>query len=148
MRLVRLKAAKDGGRSGLCGCLSEEGQIDYEATVGTFIVGGGITGSSGTFRNARTGTTGSFFSLGGGGGAELGVTQVSGTARSLALLNGGGVSLNVGVGLFSYSANASLGKKSVTTAGDAAGYGAGGLALGVSGTLTGTKLYGCKVKGK
>ncbi|MCI4590388.1 hypothetical protein MOK15_09810 [Sphingobium sp. BYY-5] len=133
---------------GCAGALREEGQIDYEATVSTLIVGGGITGSFGTFRNAKTGTAGSFYSLGGGGGAELGVTQVSGTARSLALLNGGGVSLNVGVGLFSYSANASLGKKSVTTAGDASGYGAGGLALGVSGTMTGTKLYGCKVKGR
>lgn len=116
--------------------------------MGSLIVGGGITGSRGSFINLRTGTTGRFFSIGGGGGADIGIAEVAGTASSLALLNQGGVSLNVSGGIATFSANGSLGKGGITPAGKSAGLGLGTLKVGASLTASGTRVYGCKVRGQ
>jgi hypothetical protein len=86
-------APKDDPKCALA--LAQSGNIAFEATTGSLIVGGGITGSRGTFINLKYGTTGSFFSLGGGGGADIGIAEVAGTASSLGLLNKGGASASV-----------------------------------------------------
>lgn len=92
-------------------------------------------------------TTGSFFSVG-GGGADIGVAQVAGTVSSLALLNKGGASLNVSLGPISGSLNFSLGNKSATFAGFSFGAGKGRFKFGASATAGSTRLYGCKVRGQ
>lgn len=99
--------------------------IAYESTTAALIVGGGITGSRGTFINLRTGTTGSFFSLGGGGGADIGIAEVAGTASSLALMNKGGASLSASAGIATFSANGSLGKGALLLPGKVLGLGLG-----------------------
>lgn len=128
--------------------LAQDGNIAFQAKTGSLIVGGGITGSWGSFVNLRTGTTGSFFSIGGGVGADIGAAWVGGTAKSLGLFNQGGVSFNAGAGPVAYSANGSLGKGGITPAGQSAGLGLGTLKVGLSLTASGTRLYGCKVSGQ
>jgi RHS repeat-associated protein len=135
------------------GCLaakSEEGPVAFEVTAGAVIVGGGVTGSRGSFINLRTGTTGSFWSIGGGGGADIGISEGFGTYSSVANLAGGGVSGNASAGLVSFSAYASLGKRSITPAGKSVGLGPpiGPWRIGLSGTMTGTRLYGCSLGGQ
>ena len=88
--------------------LAQDGNIAFEATTASLIAGGGITGARGSFINLRTGTTGSFFSVGGGGGVDIGIAQVGGTALSLGLFNKGGASYNVSAGIATFSANGSL----------------------------------------
>ena len=127
--------------------LSQKGNIVYEATVGTAVVVGGITGSRGSFVNVKTGTTGRFFSVGGGGGVDVGASQVIGTVDSLKLLDQGGVSINVSAGPAAFSANGSLGKGGITPAGKSAGL-AAGMPIAGSVTAGGTRLYGCKARGK
>lgn len=128
--------------------LAQDGNIAFEATTGSLIVLGGITGSLGSFVNLRTGTTGSFFSVGGGGGADIGIAEVGGTASSLALLNQGGASFNASAGIATFSANGSLGKGGITPAGKSGGLGLGTLKVGLSLAASGTRLYGCKVRGQ
>jgi RHS repeat-associated protein len=128
--------------------LAQAGEVIYEATTATLIVGGGITGSRGSFINVLTRTTGSFFTIGGGGGADIGITESVGTASSLALLNGGSASVNVSAGIATFSANGSLGHNSLTPSGKSAGMGLGPSRAGVSATMAGTKVYGCKVRGQ
>jgi len=139
-------AAKNDPKCNLA--LSQDGQISYEATAGALIVGGGITGSRGTFINLDTGTTGSFFSVGGGVGLDIGAAQVAGKVYSLALLNKGGASINgsylKGAGSFNFS----LGEKSITYSGFSFGAGLGKFRIGGSATAGGTRLYGCKVRGQ
>lgn len=127
--------------------LAQSGNIGFEATIGSLIVGGGITGARGTFINLLTGTTGHFFSLGGGGGADIGMAEVAGVASSLGLLNKGGASFNVSAGIAAFSANGSLGKGGITPAGKSAGLGLSSLKVGASLTLQGTRVYGCTVRG-
>ncbi|WCM25907.1 hypothetical protein NDN01_18010 [Sphingomonas sp. QA11] len=128
--------------------LTQDGDIAFEATTGSLVVLGGITGSRGSFINLRTGTTGSFFSVGAGGGADIGTAEVVGTASSLALLNQGGASFNASAGIATFSANGSLGKGGITPAGKSAGLGLGTLKVGLSLTASGTRLYDCKVRGE
>jgi RHS repeat-associated protein len=125
--------------------IEQQGVAEIAFTSGTLIVGGGITGSIGTFRKLRTGTTGRFFSLGGGAGADIGASVSTGRISSVALLTGGAVSLNVTAGVGTASATASLGKNSATPSAVTVGLSTPG--RGVSATLTGTKLFNCNIRG-
>ncbi len=127
--------------------LKQDGNIAFQAKTSSLIVGGGITASWGSFVNLRTGTTGSFFSIGAGGGGDIGGGWIGGTASSLALFNGGSVSFNASAGPVLFSANGSLGPKGITPAGKSGGLGAGA-PIGISVTASGTRLYGCRARGQ
>jgi len=121
----------------------EPGTVETVTFTYTAIVGGGITGGYGTFRNTRTGTTGNFFTLGGGAGVDIGVSVTYGRVRSVADLTGFAATVSGAFGPVTGSA-------SFNTSGFAPVAAAGGVAppsKGGSGTLTGTRLYGCKLGG-
>ncbi len=123
--------------------IEEPGTVETVTFTYTAIVGGGITGGNGTFRNTRTGTTGNFFTVGGGAGVDIGVSVTYGQVRSVADLTGFAATLSGTIGPVTGSA-------SFNTSGLAPVGAAGGIAppsKGGSGTLTGTKLYGCKLGG-
>lgn len=120
--------------------LDEVGTIEVTAWTGTLILLGGVTGTSGSWRNTRTGTHGNFFSLGGGAGWDTGVGYHYGRYRSLADLSGFGATAQGSFGVVG-------GSLTLNGDGDLVG-GTGGMdTLGASGSavLTGTKIYGCMV---
>jgi hypothetical protein len=94
----------------------------------------------------RTGTTGSFWSIGGGAGADIGISQEL-EQRQRRSLGGGGASGSLSAGYSQLFGNASLGKKASHLMEAALAWASGVFRLGISGTLSGTRLYGCKVRG-
>ena len=124
--------------------LQEEGAVVTDQLNGSLIVGGGITVSWGSFENLKTGTTGSFFTLGGGAGVQGSLDGTSAVYGRLSQLNGGAVSLSGGLGPFSGGLNTSVSKDGIEFSGGELG---GGFGQGGSLTFTGTKIYGCKLGG-
>jgi RHS repeat-associated protein len=123
--------------------MQEPGNVEVGSLNFTAIVGGGVTGSWGTFRNVETGTTGNYYTLGGGAGVDVGPSMTAGTYRSAGDLSGGSANLSGTFGIFTGSA--SFGMKGLNYIG--AVFGLAPPSKAVSGTLTGTRLYWCKVGG-
>ena len=123
--------------------LLESGSISTSQFNGSLIVLGGIVGSWGSFYNNKTGTSGNFLTLGGGGGAQAGGDFTFGYYHSITKLNGGAVSSSISAGPFTVSDNNSVSRDDgFDDAGVDAGFGIG---LGASINFTGTKLYDCKI---
>lgn len=125
--------------------MSENGTILYSGGTGTLIVGGGITGSWGTFTNQTTGTQGSYWSIGGGGGADIGGGAQLGYSRSIRLFVGGSVSGNASAFGAGGSASGSLSNQGVTYSGLSGSVAPGPWKFGASVTGTATKIYSCSV---
>jgi RHS repeat-associated protein len=119
----------------------EAGEITATFFGATAIVGGGITGGWGAFENRRSGTTGTFRTLGGGGGFDIGVAGLQLEYINADALQGLGMGLNGSIGPFSGTINWSWGRLFPT--GYGYGIGRGGARLGVSATMTGTRLTNC-----
>ena len=109
----------------------------------TGIIGYGPTGSAGAFVNVKTGSSGFFYTVGGGTGADLSASIQSGFYSSAANLLGINVNVNATVpvvsvaGSLNYSSDGKL-------VGGSIGPGDVG---GVSGTVTNTKFFGCTYRG-
>jgi RHS repeat-associated protein len=122
--------------------LSEPGRIEFAATSVQIVVGGGIVGSHGEWRNTSTGSHGKFFTLGGGAGVDVGVDVVQlGYFDSLNDFAGFGANLQGGLGIFSAGITFN---KNLDWVGINGGLGLSWPGITGTGTLTGTKLYGCK----
>jgi RHS repeat-associated protein len=125
--------------------LTEPGGIETTSVNGAAILGIGLTGSIGRFRNVRTGTTGYFATIGAGAGADGGISAnvtVYGSLRSLV-----GLADNVNL---SFPTVGGYGSPTVSYSQDlqgnpiAASGGAGvGLRVGASGTMTDTTIFRC-----
>ena len=124
---------------------SEEGGILYSGASGSLIVGGGVTVSWGTFTNRLTGTQGSYWSIGGGAGADIGGGAQIGYARNIRLFVGGGISGNASAFGGGGSINGALSKKDVTFSGGSGTIAPGPWKFGLSLTASGTKIYDCTV---
>jgi RHS repeat-associated protein len=136
---------QSGQRKNDPGCeraMSEGGTIVYSGGTGTLIVGGGITGSWGTFTNQNRG---SYFSIGGGGGADIGGGAQLGYARNIRLFIGGSVSGSASAFGAGGSANGSLSNQGVTYSGLSGSVAPGPWKFGASVTAAGTKIYSCSV---
>jgi len=123
--------------------MEEPGTVETESVNFTAIVGGGVTASWGTFHNTKTGTTGNYFSLGGGTGVDVGPSVTGGQYRSAGDLSSGAA--NLSGTLVAFTGSLSWNLKNLDFVGEALGAAPPGKA--VSGTLTGTKPYGCKIGG-
>jgi len=125
--------------------LTEPGGIETTSVNGAAILGVGLTGSIGRFRNVRTGTTGYFATIGMGAGADGGISAnvtVYGSLRSLV-----GLADNVNLSLPNIGGYGSpTGSYSQDLQGNpiAGSVGAGiGLRVGASGTMTDTTIFRC-----
>ncbi|SDD72896.1 RHS repeat-associated core domain-containing protein [Sphingomonas sp. YR710] len=118
----------------------ESGSVTTFGLTGTAIVGGGVTGSVGHFHNNTTGSYGEFFSLGGGGGLDIGGGLFAGHYDSIQNLAGFSVTANGTFGAVSLSAT--LTASTPMTNGTVA---AGAPGAGGSVSATGTRLFNCHI---
>ena len=79
---------------------SQTGRISYTGTTVSLTLGMGVTRTSGTFRNLRTGSTGRFTTYGVSLGIGIGVSRDSGIADSMNNFLGYAETLQVGGSLF------------------------------------------------
>ena len=107
----------------------------------TGVVGYGVTGSVGVFYNIKTGSSGYFLTGGGGTGADVSVSIQAGIYSSAANLSGISQNVNLTIPGLSGSLSASPNGQIY---GGSIGPGEG---LGVSGTVTNTKFFGCVYRG-
>ena len=125
--------------------ISEPGTISVTSVSANLIVGGGPVGAVGMWQNNRTGTTGGFFSLGGGGGADFGLSLEDQTFASLNDFQGFGVTAQVSGA--SVTGSLTWNQMQIRPAGWTTGTGAGWpspVAMSLSGA--GTRIYGCSYR--
>lgn len=119
---------------------NEPGMVFAQSFNGGLIVGGGIVGSIGRFKNLRTGTKGYFWSVGGGGGFDVGGSfTMGGFYDRLSSLNGGAVTLSGSAGLA--NAGGVWGFDSWLPHGGTLGIATPGRAISL--TASGTRLFRC-----
>ena len=121
------------------------GTIAYSGVTGTLIVGGGLTGNWGTFTNQETGTQGSYWSVGGGGGADIGGGAQIGYSRNIRLFVGGSASASASAFGFGGTGTGSISNQGVTYSGASGSVAPGPWKFGASATITETKIYSCSV---
>jgi len=76
--------------------LGQGGKIEYGGNTGSLIALAGLQASWGEWQNVESGTTGEYFTIGGGVGAGLGLTRDFGTAVSLSNFVGYGETVTAG----------------------------------------------------
>jgi hypothetical protein len=76
--------------------LQQPGEIEYGGNTGSLVLLAGFQGSWGTWKNIKTGTHGSYTTVGGGVGAGIGLTRDYGKVRSLADFAGYGETASIG----------------------------------------------------
>jgi hypothetical protein len=119
---------------------NQPGRVVVDFVSASAFLGGGGTGSIGAFRNLSTGSSGFFYTVGGGLGLELGAGIQGGFYRSAADLIGYNYNINVTFGVAA-SANFSTG-------GELVGASIGpGFEAGASATVTETHFFGCNYNG-
>ena len=118
--------------------MEEYGTIVFDSISFTAIVGGGVTGSFGGWTNTRNGMHGKYWSIGGGGGVDVGAGTSIGRSRSLKDFAGFGGNISGG-NLVAFSATWN---SSAELVGGALGLSTPGK-FG-SATMTGTKIFACK----
>ena len=127
--------------------LTEPGHIKTLQLSGSAIALLGLTGALGKFWNSDTGTTGYFFSAGGGVGGDIGASFSGSDYNNLVSFNGFNENVNVGLSIpfgVAWSRHDDLSGNRV---GNSFGPSIGAKAS-LSATLTETNLFLCKLGGK
>lgn len=116
---------------------AQPGAIVSAGASATVAQGFGLTGSAGTFRNAQTGTTGYYVSVGGAFGEDASASFGGGVFKNISTFTGW--SLNITGSLPGRSGTLSVnGSGSGVTVGTATG-------AGVAVSVTRTIIFNCKV---
>ncbi len=135
--------------------LQQPGEIEYGGNTGSLVILAGFQGSWGKWKNTKTGTHGSYTTVGGGVGAGIGLTRDYGKVRSLADFAGYGETASVGGSIGPVGAGYSATQNAAgdwVSSGGSVGYSPSFLSsrrLGASATATAgeTFLRNCHVHG-